>query len=231
MDILRDNLNVNVQSFLEGLSDIDNIEFQDFNIFDKTLTIVPGVNWITENETSLDNLIVNETIAATFIEVISTDVVIDSIREFQKKYKKKSSIKNKIQSYVYDLEAKTLICKCNIDWTAANTTTLDNVIDALVGYDVVTQLMNGYEHKEKDGHNYYNQKRSELVESIILAVRTEAEAFEIDQHLTKVKESLLSGDWKTAKTYLALTVVEGAYTQALKDEYDLEIQTYIDANY
>lgn len=231
MDILRDNLNVNVQSFLEGLSDIDNIEFQDFNIFDKTLTIVPGVNWITENETSLDNLIVNETIAATFIEVISTDVVIDSIREFQKKYKKKSSIKNKIQSYVYDLEAKTLICKCNIDWTAANTTTLDNVIDALVGYDVVTQLMNGYEHKEKDGHNYYNQKRSELVESIITAVRTEAEAFEIDQHLTKVKESLLSGDWKTAKTYLALTVVEGAYTQALKDEYDLEIQTYIDANY
>jgi hypothetical protein len=231
MDILRDNLNVNAQSFLEGLAGIDNIEFQDFNIFDKTLTITPGANWIAENETSLDTLIANETIAATFIEVISTDVVINSIREFQKKYKKKSSIKNKIQSYIYDVEAKTLICKCNVDWTAANTTTLDNVIDALVGYDVITQLMNGYEHKEKDGHNYYNQKRSELVQSIITAVRTEAEAFEIDTKLKNVKDSLLTGDWKTAKTYLGLTVVEGAYTQSLKDEYDLEIQTYIDANY
>ena len=70
MDILRDNLNVNAQSFLEGLAGIDNIEFQNFNIFDKTLTITPGTNWISENETSLDNLIASETIAATFIEVI-----------------------------------------------------------------------------------------------------------------------------------------------------------------
>jgi hypothetical protein len=231
MDILRDNLNVNAQSFLEGLAGIDNIEFQDFNIFNKSLTITPGTNWISENETSLDNLIASETIAATFIEVISTDVVINSIREFQKKYKKKSSIKNKIQSYVYDEGTKTLICKCNLDWTAANTTTLDNVIDALVGYDVITQLMNGYEKKEKDGHNYCNLKRSELVQSIITAVRTEAEAFEIDTKLKNVKDSLITGDWKTAQTYLGLTVVEGAYTQALKDEYNLEIQDYIDANY
>jgi len=28
-----------------------------------------------------------------------------------------------------------------------------------------------------------------------------------------------------------LTVVQGAYTQALKDEYALEIQDYINANY
>jgi hypothetical protein len=74
-------------------------------------------------------------------------------------------------------------------------------------------------------------KRSELVESIITEQRTEAEAFEIDQHLIRVKESLLTGDWKTAKTYLELTVVDGAYTQALKDEYALEIQEYIDSNY
>jgi len=100
-----------------------------------------------------------------------------------------------------------------------------------VGYDVITQLMVSYEQKEKDGHNYYNLKRSELVESIIEGVRTEAEAFEIDQHLIRVKESLLTGDWKTAKTYLALTIVEGAYTQALKDEFDTEIQEYITNNY
>ena len=100
-----------------------------------------------------------------------------------------------------------------------------------MGYDVVTQLMNAYEQKEKDGHSYYNLKRSELVESIIEGVRTEAEAFEIDLKLKNVKDALLTGDWKTAKTYLSLTVVEGAYTQALKDEFALEIQEYIDANY
>jgi hypothetical protein len=61
--------------------------------------------------------------------------------------------------------------------------------------------------------------------------RTDILIFEIDQHLIRVKESLLTGDWKTAKTYLELTVVEGAYTQALKDEYSLEIQDYINANY
>ena len=49
--------------------------------------------------------------------------------------------------------------------------------------------------------------------------------------LKNVKESLLTGDWKTAKTYLSLTVVEGAYTQALKDEFDTEIQDYITNNY
>ena len=216
---------------MEGLANIENIENHNFNIFDETLSITTDENWIAENETSLDALIVSETIAPTFIEVISTNVVINSIKEFQKKYKKQSSIKNKIQSYTYDKNSKILICRCDINWSEANTITLDSVIENLVGYDVITQLMNGYEKKEKDGHHFYNRKRSELVESIITEVRTEAEAFEIDQHLTKVKESLLSGDWKTAKTYLALTVVEGAYTQALKDEYDLEIQAYIDVNY
>lgn len=231
MEVIKENINVNAQSFLEGLANIENIENHNFNIFEKTLSITTSENWVTENETSLDALIVSETIPATFIQVISTNVVINSIKEFQKKYKKQSSIKNKIQSYVYDEGSKTLICECNLDWTEANTTTLDSVIENLVGYDVITQLMNGYEKKEKDGHQYYNRKRSELVESIITGVRTEAEAFEIDQHLTKVKESLLSGDWKTAKTYLSLTIVEGAYTQALKDEFDLEIQEYIDVNY
>ena len=231
MEILKENIKVNAQSFLEGLANIENIENHNFNIFEKTLSITTSENWIAENETSLDDLIVSETIAPTFIEVISTNVVINSIREFQKKYKKKSSIKNKIQSYTYDKNSKILVCRCNIDWLEANTTTLDSVIENLVGYDVVTELMVGYEAKEKDGHHYYNRKRSELVESIITAVRTEAEAFEIDQHLTSVKESLLTGDWKTAKTYLSLTIVEGAYTQALKDEFDLEIQEYIDANY
>lgn len=93
------------------------------------------------------------------------------------------------------------------------------------------KYMNSYDVKEKDGREYYNKKRSELVLDIVTAVRTEVEAFEIDTKLKNVKDSLLTGDWKTAKTYLSLTVVEGAYTQELKDEYNSEIQEYINANY
>ena len=59
--------------------------------------------------------------------------------------------------------------------------------------------MVSYEQKEKDGHTYYNLKRSELVESIITAVRTEAEASEIDTKLVNVKNALLTGDWKLHK--------------------------------
>jgi hypothetical protein len=120
------------------------------------------------------------------------------------------------------------------EFTLAEKTEIENYYMSLPLFEedyVITQLMVSYEQKEKDGHTYYNLKRSELVESIITAVRTEAEAFEIDTKLKNVKDSLISGDWKTAQTYLELTVVEGAYTQALKDEYNLEIQDYIDANY
>jgi hypothetical protein len=120
------------------------------------------------------------------------------------------------------------------DFTLAEKTEIENYYISLPLFEedyVITQLMNGYEKKQKDGHNYYNLKRSELVESIITAVRTEAEAFEIDTKLVNVKNALLTGDWKTAQTYLGLTVVEGAYTQSLKDEFDTEIQDYINANY
>jgi hypothetical protein len=231
MEITRNNLNVVPQSSLEGLVTLDKVNTYNYNCIDKTLSIDALETWVNDDDVLLDALISTTAIETTFIKVISNNVVINSIREFQKKYKKKSSIKNKIESYVYDKEAKILICTVDSDWSEANTVTLDGVIDTLVGYDVVTQLMNGYEHKEKDGHNYYNFKRSQLVESIITAARTEEEAFEIDTKIVNVKNALLTGDWKTSKKYLEMTVVEGAYTQLLKDEFDLEITEYIDTHY
>jgi hypothetical protein len=231
MEITRNNLNVIPQSFLEGLAILEKVNTYDYNCIEKTLSLDALETWVNDDDVLLDALISTTAIETTFIKVISNNVVINSIREFQKKYKKKSSIKNKIESYVYDKEAKTLICTVDSDWSEANTVTLDGVIDALVGYDVVTQLMNGYEHKEKDGHNYYNFKRSQLVESIITAARTEEEAFEIDTKIVNVKNALLTGDWKTSKKYLEMTVVEGAYTQLYKDELGAEIQAYIDTHY
>ena len=116
-------------------------------------------------------------------------------------------------------------------WTTANQTTFDGVLDALVGYDVIIQLMDGYEIKEKDGKRYYNQKRSELVDKINKAEITSEDAFTIDTKLKNVKDSLRSGDWITAQTYLGSVVVEGPFTQSMKDEYNLEITDYITNNY
>ena len=229
MEIIRENLTVNAQSFLEGLAIIGGINTQNFDYSKGLLTLDVVDGWL--NETSLDALITSVTISETYIKIKIENAVINSIREFRKKVKKEGSIKDKIQSYEYNSTDSILIVYADIDWTTTNTTTLDTLIDNLVGYDVITQLMASYVQKSSDGVVYYNQKRSELVESIIQGIRTSAEAFEIDGKIKDVKDSLLTGDWITSQTYLGLTVVEGAYTQALKDEFNTEIQLYIDENY
>ena len=93
------------------------------------------------------------------------------------------------------------------------------------------KYMNSYAAKEKDGHDYYNKKRSELVIKIVNGVITSEEAFQIDTKLKNVKDSLRSGDWITANSYLSIEAVEGAFTQALKDEFAGEIGEYITNNY
>jgi len=231
MEITRNNIIVDSQSLLVFLSNLGKVNSYNYNCIDNTLSLDVFESWDSADDLVLDTGIAISAAGVDYLKIKIENVVIDSIREFTKKYRKEGSIKNKVQSYDYDKTSNVLIITTDDTWTTANTTTLDTILDNLVGYDVVTELMVGYETKEKDGHRYYNRKRSELVESIILAERTSAEAFEIDQHLIRVKESLLTGDWITAKTYLALTVVEGAYTQALKDEFNLEIQTYIDEKY
>ena len=228
MEIVRENLNIDVNPFMNALKSIEGITGKAYDSELKKLTLNVFDSWTKEGE--LDGLI-SEYNLDNFAFIISPNVTKFDSSELQKKIRKQSLLKNKLISIDYNYKTFALKFKFEKPFDAPEISALDNIVDNLVGYDVVTQLMNVYEHREKDGHNYYNQKRSELVESIIAAVRTEAEAFEIDQHLTSVKDALLTGDWKTAKTYLSLTIVEGAYTQALKDEYDLEIQEYIDANY
>lgn len=228
MEIIKENLNIDSIPFMSALKGIEGITGKAYDSEFKKLTLNVFDSWTKEGE--LDGLI-SEYNLDNFAFIISPNVTKFDSSELQKKIRKQSLLKNKLISIDYNYKTFALKFKFEKPFDAPEISALDNIVDNLVGYDVVTQLMNVYEHREKDGHNYYNQKRSELVESIIAAVRTEAEAFEIDQHLTSVKDALLTGDWKTAKTYLSLTIVEGAYTQALKDEYNLEIQEYIDANY
>jgi len=228
MEIIKENLNIASIPFMNALKGIEGITQKAYDSELKKLTLTVFDSWTREGE--LDGLISQYNLD-NFAFIISPNVINFDSSELQKKITKQSLLKNKLMAIDYNYKTFALKFKFEKPFDAPEIAALDNIVDNLVGYDVVTQLMNAYEHKEKDGHNYYNQKRSELVESIITAIRTEAEAFEIDTKLKNVKDALLTGDWKTAKTYLSLTVVEGAYTQALKDEYNLEIQEYIDANY
>ena len=228
MEIVRENLNISVNSFMNALKSVEGITEKCYDSELKKLTLTVFDSWTKEGE--LDNLI-SEYNLDNFAFIISPNVTKFDSSELQKKIRKQSLLKNKLIAIDYNYKTFELKFKFNKPFGDPEISTLDTIIDNLVGYDVVTQLMNAYEQKEKDGHSYYNLKRSELVESIIEGVRTEAEAFEIDLKLKNVKDALLTGDWKTAKTYLSLTVVEGAYTQALKDEFDTEIQEYITNNY
>ena len=88
-----------------------------------------------------------------------------------------------------------------------------------------------YDYKELDGHAYYRKKRAQLVKDILLTNITEADADYIDVKLEKVSQKINTGDWKSAKKRLLETVVEGAYTQTMYDEYETEIDAYIAANY
>lgn len=229
--ITRNNLKVIAQDFLVFLSSMANVENYNYNCIDKTLEIETGVNWSAADETLLDDWITANTIQENFIYLEVNNINIESVREFTKKTRKESSIKDKIISFDYNYTTKYLKVKVLDTWTTANQTTFDGVLDALVGYDVIIQLMDGYEIKEKDGKRYYNQKRSELVDKINKAEITSEDAFTIDTKLKNVKDSLRSGDWITAQTYLGSVVVEGPFTQSMKDEYNLEITDYITNNY
>lgn len=231
MELTRNNINVIPQSFLVFLDALANVNSYNYNCIDKTLSLDTTNSWTEVDTTNLDVWISANTLVEDFIYLEINNISIESIREFTKKVKKESTIKDKVLSYEYDYTNQYLKVKVSSTWTDANQTTLDTLLDNLVGYDVVVQLMDGYEIKEKDGKRYYNKKRSELVAKINSAEITSEDAFVIDTKLKDVKDSLRSGDWMTAQTYLTSTVVEGAYTQALKDEYNAEITDYITNNY
>jgi hypothetical protein len=228
MEIIRENLNIDVNSFMNALKSIEGINEKAYNSQDKSLKLDVIEGWTKTSE--LDNLII-EFDLDNFAFVVSPNVENFDSSEIQKKIRKNALLKNKLITINYNYSTKELSFKFAKPFGQPETDALDGIVDNLVGYDVITQLMTSYVQKSSDGVVYYNKKRSELVESIKQGVRTSAEAFEIDVKIKNVKDSLLTGDWITAQTYLSMTTVEGAYTQEIKDEFASEIQEYITNNY
>ena len=137
MEITRNNIIVTPQIFLEFLVTMPKINTYNYNCIDNSLVLDVQNTWDPSDDLILDAGITVSADDIDYINIVMPNVVINSIREFTKKYRKQSSIKSKLISYYYNETTKDLIITVKDTWTSANTTTLDNVIDALVGYDVV----------------------------------------------------------------------------------------------
>ncbi|MFM7088518.1 MAG: hypothetical protein ACKOW9_03225 [Candidatus Paceibacterota bacterium] len=88
-----------------------------------------------------------------------------------------------------------------------------------------------YLYKEIDGLDLYRKKRAELAFKISQNELSESEVLFIESKLKEVKDSLITGDWKTAKNTLSPINTEGAFTEEIKNSWLNEINEYIVANY
>ena len=88
-----------------------------------------------------------------------------------------------------------------------------------------------YLQRELDGRNLYENIRAQLAEDFNSGSLTLADAHFIETKLINAKSFLLTGDWATAQFELSLLVIEGAYTQELHDDINLNITNYMTLNY
>lgn len=88
-----------------------------------------------------------------------------------------------------------------------------------------------YLQRELDGRALYENIRAQLAEDFNSGLLTLSDAHFIETKLINAKSFLLTGDWATAQFELSLLVIEGAYTQELHDDINLNISNYMALNY
>lgn len=88
-----------------------------------------------------------------------------------------------------------------------------------------------YKKRTADGVHFFNQFRLELAAEFESGALTIADAHFVETKLAKAKGFLLSGDWATAEYEIQQTLVEGAYTDSLKDSLLFSVSSYVMENY
>lgn len=88
-----------------------------------------------------------------------------------------------------------------------------------------------YLQREQDGRALYDDIRAQLAKDFNSGELTLSDAHFIETKLVNAKSFLLTGDWATAEYELSLLVIEGAYTQELHDDINLNISNYMTLNY
>ena len=88
-----------------------------------------------------------------------------------------------------------------------------------------------YTQRQLDGEAFYLKKLGEFVEMYTLGTITKAELKLIERKIFDAKINLNLGEWISAKDNIIESVVQGAYTQVMKDDFLSDLQVYIEANY
>jgi len=98
--------------------------------------------------------------------------------------------------------------------------------EALIG-----KIKSDYKKFEKDGKEYFEQIRADLVLLYKTGQKTNLEIFGIESKLQQTIEKITRGDWMTASYEMSLVIVEAPLDQSLFDEINLCITNYIANNY
>ena len=228
MEIIRENLNIDVNPFMSALVDIEGINQKAYNSVDKSLKLDVVDGWLNEGE--LDALITAHNLD-NFEFIVSPNISNYDNSEIQKKIKKDSLLKDKLITINYNYSTKDLSFKFTKPFDTPEITALDNIIDNLSGYDVLTEKMSIYDKRKIDGWNTYNEQRYLIVLAISQGQLSAEDEDFIQMKIKDVVFYLNTGDWVTAEKRINQTIAEGAYTQQVKDNFINIISTYIDANY
>ncbi len=88
-----------------------------------------------------------------------------------------------------------------------------------------------YKQREIDGIDYFEEFRADLYLDILNGTYTDTEVFALETHLNELQLSVITGSWLTAKNKNTSLALSGIYDQAMKDEIQADIDTYVNDNY
>ena len=88
-----------------------------------------------------------------------------------------------------------------------------------------------YNVRIEDGKVYILDFTADMYIYVINGVYTDLEAFALEEHKKDLYSALSNGWWLTAQNINQNLIIDGIYDQAMKDEIQLEIDTYVSNNY
>ena len=98
--------------------------------------------------------------------------------------------------------------------------------------DIIKQeCLTQYSYRIDDGTAYIKSFTADRYIDVLNGVYTEVEAFALEAHIKDLYSALGNGWWLTAQNINQNLIIDGIYDQAMKDEIQLEIDTYVSNNY
>ena len=88
-----------------------------------------------------------------------------------------------------------------------------------------------YGYRINDGKQYVLDFTTDRYLDVLNGTYTEAEVFALENHIKDVYDQLNNGWWLTAQNTNSSLSLSGIYTQVMKDQIQLDLDTYITNNY